>query len=204
MYAIAVNGSPRKGGNTQLLLQEVLHELTRAGWDTELVQIGGKPIRGCMACNTCFENQNRQCAITNDPLNDILEKMMKADAMILGSPTYFAALGADLKALIERAGYVAYANGQAFAGKIGAAVVAVRRGGAIHVFDSINHMFQMSQMIVPGSTYWNMGFGLEKEDVKGDEEGLMNMRHLGRTIAWLGNAIKPSLADFPKDGSRHE
>ena len=203
MYALAVNGSPRKGGNTQLLLQEVLNELTAAGWDTELVQIGGKPIRGCMACNKCFENQNRQCAVTADPLNDILEKMMKADAMILGSPTYFAALGADLKALIERAGYVAYANGHAFAGKIGAAVVAVRRGGAIHVFDSINHMFQMSQMIVPGSTYWNMGFGLEKEDVKNDEEGLTNMRHLGRTIAWLGKAIKPSLADFPRDGAMH-
>ena len=204
MYALAINGSPRKGGNTQLLLQEVLKELTAAGWATELVQIGGKPIRGCMACNRCFENQNRQCAVTTDPLNDILEKMMKADAMILGSPTYFAALGADLKALIERAGYVAYANGHAFAGKIGAAVVAVRRGGAIHVFDSINHMFQMSQMIVPGSTYWNMGFGLEKEDVQNDEEGLMNMRHLGRTIAWLGKAINPSLADFPRDGSRHE
>ncbi len=204
MYALAVNGSPRKGGNTQLLLEEVLGELTRAGWDTELVKVGGTPIRGCMACNRCFENMNRQCAVTTDHFNEIFEKMLKADAMILGSPTYFAAIGADLKALIERAGYVAYANGHAFAGKIGAAVVAVRRGGAIHVFDSINHMYQMSRMIIPGSTYWNMGFGLEKEDVKGDEEGMVNMRHLGRTIAWLGKAIAPNLGDFPKEETQPE
>ena len=108
--------------------------------------------------------------------------MIKADAIILGSPTYFAAVSADLKALIERAGYVAYANSHAFSGKIGAAVVAVRRGGATHAYDTINHMFQMSRMIIPCSTYWNMGFGLNKGEVLKDEEGLANMRHLGKSI----------------------
>ena len=198
MYAIAVNGSPRSGGNTELLLKEVLGELDTAGWDTELVKVGGTAIRGCIACQQCFKNKDNLCAVNSDNFNDIFTKMLRADAMILGSPTYFAAVSADLKALIERAGYVAYANDHAFAGKLGAAVVAVRRGGATHAYDTIKHMFQMSRMILPGSTYWNMGFGLEKADVLEDEEGLANMRHLGKSIDWLGRNIKASHDSYPK------
>ena len=198
MYAIAVNGSPRSGGNTELLLKEVLGELDTAGWDTEMVKVGGTAIRGCIACQQCFKNKDNLCAVKLDNFNDIFTKMLRADAMILGSPTYFAAVSADLKALIERAGYVACANDQAFAGKLGAAVVAVRRGGATHAYDTINHMFQMSRMILPGSTYWNMGFGLEKGDVLEDEEGLANMRHLGKSIDWLGRNIKASHDSYPK------
>jgi multimeric flavodoxin WrbA len=198
MYAVAINGSPRKGGNTELLLNEVLEELKNGGWETELVKVGGTAIRGCIACNKCFENQDNECSVKKDKFNGIFAKMLKADAMILGSPTYFAAVSADLKALIERAGYVAYANGHAFSGKIGAAVVAVRRGGATHVYDTINHMFQMSQMIMPGSTYWNMGYGLNKGEVREDREGLANMHHLGKSIDWLGKIIKPEIANYPR------
>jgi multimeric flavodoxin WrbA len=198
MYALAVNGSPRKEGNTHLLLKEVLGELDKANWETELVKVGGTSIRGCIACQKCFENQDNRCSIEKDKFNDIFSKMVKADAMILGSPTYFAAVSADLKALVERAGYVAYANGHAFSGKIGAAVVAVRRGGATHAYDTINHMFQMSRMILPGSTYWNMGFGLNEGEVRQDEEGLANMRHIGKSIDWLGRAIKPCIKDYPR------
>jgi multimeric flavodoxin WrbA len=198
MYALAVNGSPRKEGNTELLLREVLTELKNAGWETELVKVGGTSIRGCIACQKCFENKDNECAVKEDKFNDLFAKMLKADAMILGSPTYFAAVSADLKALIERAGYVAYANDHAFSGKIGAAVVAVRRGGATHVYDTINHMFQMSRMIIPGSTYWNMGFGLGKGEVLKDDEGLANMRHLAKCIDWLGKAIIPHTGDYPR------
>ena len=198
MYALAINGSPRKGGNTEVLLKEVLGELEKGGWETELVKVGGTAIRGCIACEKCFENKDRQCSVTKDNFNDIFAKMLDADAMILGSPTYFAGVSANLKALVERAGYVAYANEHAFSGKIGAAVVAVRRAGATHVFDTINHMFQMSRMILPGSTYWNMGFGLKKEEVRGDDEGLANMRHLGQAIDWLGTSIQPNMARYPK------
>jgi multimeric flavodoxin WrbA len=198
MYALAVNGSPRKGGNTELLLKEVLGELKDNGWETELAKVGGTAIRGCIACQKCFENRDNQCSVKKDKFNDIFSKMLRADAIILGSPTYFAAVSADLKALIERAGYVAYATGHAFSGKIGAAVVAVRRGGATHVYDTINHMFQMSRMILPGSTYWNMGYGLNKEEVLEDNEGMANMRHLGKTIDWLGKSIKPNIASYPK------
>ena len=198
MYVIAINGSPRKEGTTELLLKEVLGELKTAGWETELEKVGGTAIRGCIACEKCFENKDNECSVKKDKFNTIFSKMLKADAMILGSPTYFAAVSADLKALTERAGYVAYANGHAFSGKIGAAVVAVRRGGATHAYDTINHMFQMSRMVIPCSTYWNMGFGLGKGEVLKDEEGLANMRHLGKSIDWLGKAIMPHIDTYPK------
>lgn len=198
MYAIAVNGSPRKGGNTDTLLHRVLEPLDKAGWETEFVQVGGKGLRGCIACGKCFENKDMKCILEDDNFNEVMASMVRADAIILGSPTYFTDVSAELKAVLDRSGFVALANGRAFAGKIGAAVVAVRRAGATHVFDTINHMFLMSQMIVPGSTYWNMGFGLDKGDVNQDEEGLSNMENLGQTIAWLARAIRPHLESFPK------
>ena len=198
MYAIAVNGSPRAGGNTEILLKETLSQLNENGWETELVKVGGTAIRGCLACYKCFDNKDNACIMKTDGFNEIFTKMLNADAMILGSPTYFAAVSADLKALLERAGFVAYANDHAFTGKIGAAVVAVRRGGATHVFDSINHMYQMSRMIIPGSTYWNMGVGRDKEEVRDDEEGMANMRHLGKVIDWLGQSIKTADIAYPR------
>jgi multimeric flavodoxin WrbA len=197
MYALAVNGSPRKGGNTETLLKHVLEPLEKAGWETEYVQVGGKHIRGCIACGKCFENKDLKCTQKKDIFNEVMEKMVRADALILGSPTYFTDVSADLKALLDRSGLVALANNRAFSGKIGAAVVAVRRGGGTHVFDTINHMFLMSQMIVPGSIYWNIGFGLDKGEVLKDEEALANMRNLGETIVWLGKAIEPHRKTFP-------
>ena len=198
MYALAINGSPRKGGNTETLLKHALEPLETSGWESELVKIGGKKMRGCNACGKCWEKKDMRCVLENDSFNDVMAKMVKADALILGSPTYFTDVSSELKALLDRSGFVALANDRAFAGKIGAAVVAVRRAGAIHVFDTINHMFLMSQMIVPGSVYWNLGMGLEKGDVAADKEGLNNMRNLGQTIVWLGNAMRPHLDSFPK------
>ncbi len=185
MKAIAFNGSPRRGGNTEYLLRKVLEPIAEAGIDTELVQVGGRPLRGCTACMRCRENLDKRCSVTSDKFNDHMAKMLEADAIILGSPTYFAGMTAEMTALIHRAGYVAFQNGGLFARKIGAGVVVNRRGGATSVFDQINHMFLMSRMIVPGSTYWNFGVGREKGEVAGDEEGLRNMRDLGETIAWL-------------------
>jgi len=197
MKAIAINGSPRAGGNTEIMLKKALEPLAGAGWSTEYLRIGGRPVRGCMACFKCFEKKNMRCVIEQDTLNEFLEKIYAADAVILGSPTYFADVSSEMKALLDRAGMVALANGGALQGKIGAAVVAVRRGGATHVFDSINHMFLMSSMIVPGSIYWNLGMGLDKEDVLRDEEAMRNMTHLGQTIAWLGKAIASTPDAFP-------
>jgi len=197
MYALAINGSPRKGGNTEILLTHALAPLAKAGWDTELLNLAGKAIHGCIACYKCFENKDLRCAVKNDALNDVLEKILRADALILGTPTYFSDVSAEMKALLDRTGLVSIANGAALRGKIGAAVVAVRRGGATHAFDTINHMFLMSQMIVPGSIYWNMGYGRDKGEVNADAEALANMEHLGRAVDWLGKAIAPHREAYP-------
>jgi len=190
MKAIAINGSPRKGGNTEILLRKVLEPIAEAGIKTELIQIGGKQVRGCLACYKCWKTKDSKCSNTTDVVNKLIAKMIEADAIILGSPTYFACMTPEMKALIDRAGMVARANGHLFSHKIGAAVVANRRGGATNVMDSINHMFLMSKMIVPGSTYWNFGVGLEKGDVEKDTEALENMKDLGETIAWLVTSLK--------------
>jgi multimeric flavodoxin WrbA len=191
MKAIAINGSPRKGGNTEILLRRVLQPLTAAQWETEFIQLGGTPIRGCRACYQCFKTTDSRCGQKDDGFNGCMEKMIEADAIILGSPTYFTDVSSEMKALIDRAGLVAVANGGLFRKKIGAAVVAVRRGGGTHAFDTMNHLFLMSGAIVPGSTYWNLGFGLDRGEVAKDEEALRNMDDLGQTIAWLGATIGP-------------
>lgn len=198
MKAIAINGSPRKGGNTEILLKRVLEPLSAAGWETEFIQIGGKKIRGCSACYRCFESEEARCSITTDVFNDCFEKILACQAIILGTPTYFTDVSAEMKAFLDRAGFVSVAKGGLLRGKIGAAVVAVRRGGGTHAFDTINHMLLMSGVIIPGSTYWNLGYGLDKGDVAGDAEGLRNMEDIGRTIAWLGAAMAPHMDTYPK------
>ena len=185
MNVVAFNGSARKNGNTAILVNHVFQELQKQGIETELVQLAGKKIQGCIACYKCFENKDQRCSVTNDILNSCIEKMIQADGIILASPTYFANISTELKALIDRAGLTNMANGGMFKRKVGAAVVAVRRGGSIHAFNAINHFFFISQMMVPGSNYWNMGFGLDKGDVEKDEEGLGTMKVLGENMAWL-------------------
>jgi multimeric flavodoxin WrbA len=185
MKVTAFNGSPRPNGNTALLLRKALEPITKAGIETEFVQVGGTNIRGCTACMQCASMKNQRCVVEDDVFNSFYEKMLASDAILLGSPTYFTSVSSEMKALIDKAGFVAYVNGAAFSRKIGAAVVAQRRGGATHVFDTINHLFLMSRMIVPGSTYWNFGNGFAEGDAAKDEEALANMQDLGEAIAWL-------------------
>lgn len=186
MKVLAINGSARKDGNTAMLLRKACEALEAGGIETELVQLAGQTLRGCTACGWCFEhNDERKCVIDDDPLNELLGKMIEADGVLLGSPTYFADVTAELKALIDRAGYVAIANGRVLRRKVGAAVIAVRRGGQVHAFDTINHFFLIQEMIVPGSIYWNMGIGRGKGEVADDEEGMRTMTALGENMAWL-------------------
>ncbi|MGB2770158.1 MAG: flavodoxin family protein [Candidatus Zixiibacteriota bacterium] len=185
MKVFAFNGSARKDGNTAALINLVFGELEKEGIETELYQLAGKKIRGCMACYKCFQNKDQRCSVTNDVLNECIEKMLEADGIILGSPTYFANVSTEIKALIDRAGLVAKANGDMFRRKVGAAVVAVRRAGSVFVFDAINHFFFINQMTVPGASYWNLGIGREKGEVERDEEGVQTMRVLGENMAWL-------------------
>jgi multimeric flavodoxin WrbA len=185
MRVVAFNGSSRREGNTKALLSIVLNELEDEGIGTELVSLAGRPIHGCIACYKCFENKDRRCAVATDDMGDHIAKMVEADGIVLGSPTYFADVSASMKALIERAGMVARANGNMFRRKVGAPVVAVRRAGATHVFSSLNFFFLIGEMIVPGATYWNMGFGLKPGDVMDDGEGVATMKALGANMAWL-------------------
>ncbi len=190
MKAIAINGSSRKDGNTAILLEIVLQELKNEGIDTELIQLAGHSLRGCTACNQCIDKKNRKCAVESDNFNDYFGRMTEADAILLGSPVYFTDVSASMKALIERCGRVARANGGLLKRKAGAAVVAVRRAGAVHTYDTLNHLFLYSQMIVPGSSYWNVGIGGPIGQVKEDKEGFEIMSNLGKNLAWLMKKIQ--------------
>jgi multimeric flavodoxin WrbA len=189
MKVIAFNGSARKGGNTSQLLQIVLDQLDKEKIETELVELAGKRITGCIACYKCFERKNLRCAVEDDVIYECFEKMLKADAILLGPPTYFADVSAGMKALIERCGMVSKANGDTLKKKLGGSVVAVRRAGASHVFNSLNNFFLIGQMIVVGSSYWNIGIGREVGEVMKDGEGVRTMEDLGRNIAWLLHRI---------------
>ncbi len=185
MKVIAFNGSARKDGNTAILVRHVFRELEAEGIETEMIQLADKPIHGCIACYQCTVNKDKRCAVTRDAANEYIEKMEKADGIILASPVYFTDVTTEMKALIDRAGFVARANENMFRRKVGAAVVAARRGGQIHTFDTLNHFFLIGEMIIPGSTYWNFGVGKDKGDVENDAEGLEIMKVLGRNMAWL-------------------
>ncbi len=185
MKVVAFNGSSRRGGNTAILLGHVLGELQKEGIETELVEMSGIEIHGCLACRKCSVRQDRHCSQTGDMGNSYIDKMIEADGILLGSPVYVADMAPPIKALIDRACLVARANGSLLRRKVGAAVVAVRRAGAIHAFDSLNHFFLISEMIIPGSSYWNIGIGREIGEVEKDEEGIATMRVLGRNMAWL-------------------
>jgi multimeric flavodoxin WrbA len=182
---IAFNGSARKDGNTSILLNLVLDELKAEGIETELYQLAGKPIQGCIACYKCLEKKDKRCAVEKDIVNECIQKMLEADGILLGSPTYFADVTAGMKALIERCGMVTRVNGDLLKRKAGAGIAAVRRAGATHVLDSLNFFFFISQMIVPGSSYWNLGIGRQPGEVNNDAEGVQTMKDLGKNMAWL-------------------
>jgi multimeric flavodoxin WrbA len=190
MKVVAFNGSARINGNTTNLLNIVLDEIKAHGGETELIEMAGLNLSGCKACYQCFETKNNRCAVDEDLINDAIAKMAAADGIILGSPTYFADVSANMKAFIERTGMVSRANGDIYKRKVGASVVAVRRAGASHVFSSLNNFFLIGQMIVVGSSYWNIGIGRDKGEVAGDEEGMETMTQLGQNMAWLLDKIK--------------
>lgn len=211
MKAIAFNGSPRQGGNTEYMLKTVLRELNDEGIATELVQVGGQLLRGCTACAWCRQSGAGRCVLDEDPLNGYIQKMREADAVLLGSPTYFADVTAEMKALMDRAGFVLRPQ-EGLARKLGAALVTARRGGAIHTFDSLNHFFLINQMIVIGSSYWNDGLGGPPGAVASDDrEGVETARTLGRNMAWAMKRLvaapaqtSASLGNRPADGDEQE
>ena len=189
MKVVAFLGSPRPNGNSEQMVRRVFGVLESNGIKTEMIRVGGKPLHGCLACMKCFETRNGQCANQTDDLNDYVEKMREADGIILASPTYFADVSAEMKALIDRTGMLTRSGGDFLRYKVGAAVISARRAGSTHAFDTINHLFLASQMIVPGSSYWNMGLGRLEGEVSEDEEGMDCMETLGMNMAWLLHRI---------------
>ena len=185
MKVLAINGSPRANGNTAFLLKTVLAEAAAAGMETELVQLAGTDLAGCRACMACKQTRDLRCAIGSDALNDILQKMLAADAVVLGSPTYFADVTSGMKALIDRAGYVNLATGRPLARKVGAAVTVHRRGGAVCSFDTMTRFLLIAGLIVPGSTYWNFAAARNLGEAEQDAEAVANMTDLGKNIVWL-------------------
>jgi multimeric flavodoxin WrbA len=190
MKVVAFNGSARKDGNTAIMLNRALKALQEEGIEIELVQFAGEKIQGCTACRVCFETKNHQCTITGDNVNEYIQKMIEADGILLGSPTYFGMMSPEMKAFIDRAGFVCRATPDALKFKVGAAVAVARRAGTLTTFDAINHFFLINQMIVAGSSYWNIGVGNKKGDVEKDEEAMRTMDDLGKNIAWLIKKLK--------------
>ncbi|SPF42924.1 NADPH-dependent FMN reductase family protein [Candidatus Desulfosporosinus infrequens] len=186
MKVVAFNGSPRVNGNTSQSLKIVLAELEKEGIETEIVQLGGRKVFGCLACGKCRENKNNRCARTDDEMNTFIQKMEEADGIIIGSPTYFSNVSTEVKALIDRCGFVAKSNGGAmYRGKVGASVVPVRRAGSTFTYSAINFFFGIAEMIICSSNYWNMTLSLNPGDVQKDTEGIQTFQILGKNMAKL-------------------
>ena len=192
MKVIGFNGSARKDGNTSVLIQKVFDELEAQGIATRLVNLGPLSVNGCIACMQCRENKDGYCVQKNDGLNDWLDEMKAADGIILGTPVYFAGLSGQIKCFMDRTGMVARSNGNMFRRKAGAGVVAVRRAGSVSAFHSLNAYFTIAEMIIVGSTYWNMGYGMGKGETLQDGEGLQTMANLGKNMAWLIKSLEAS------------
>lgn len=190
MKALAFNGSPKAGGNTFHALRIVTAELEKEGIETEIVHVGNKAIRGCIACGRCEENRDERCVIDGDEVNDWIQLMKRADGIILGSPVYYSAMAGTMKSFLDRAFYVAGANGGMLRHKVGAAVVAVRRSGGLPTFNQLINYLTFSEMLIPGSNYWNVIHGTMPGEVLQDKEGVQIMRVLGRNMAWLMRLVE--------------
>lgn len=185
MKVVAFNGSARKKGNTVGALNIVLSELEKAGIETELIHVGKETIHGCRSCFGCVQKQNEQCVFNDDPVNEWIDKMKAADGILLGSPVYFSGVSGTMKSFLDRAFFVVSVNGGILRHKVGASVAAVRRSGGLPTVNSLNHYILYSEMIMPGSNYWNVAHGMNPGEMEQDAEGKQIMEVLGKNMAWL-------------------
>ena len=191
MKVVAFVGSARKDGNTVALVRHVFAPLEAAGVECELIELAGKRAHGCTACMKCADTKDGNCAGVRDFISETcIPKALEADGIMIASPVYFADVSSETKALIDRLGYASRQGGNRLARKVGAGVIAVRRAGAIHAFDTINHLFLISEMVVVGSSYWNIGIGRAPGEVEEDAEGLRTMARLGENMAWALERLK--------------
>ena len=198
MKVVAFNGSPNKEGNTYHAIKLVADELAKEGIETEIVHVGNKAIRGCIACYQCLKNQDEKCAIKDDEVNEYVQKMKGADGIILGSPVHYSGVGGTLKSFMDRAFFVAGVNGGLLRHKVGAAVVAVRRSGGVTTFDQLNHFLNYSEMLLPTSNYWNVIHGRSPGEALQDGEGVQVMRVLAKNMAWLLKLVENGKGVVPE------
>jgi len=198
MKVLAINGSPKNGGNTAQAMKLLLQEVENAGIETEMHTIGNKTIHGCIGCGQCIEKKNGRCIAFDDTVNELIPKMIAADALVFGSPTYFAGINGTLKSFLDRAFFVTRVNGELMRLKYGAAVVAVRRGGGITTFDQLNKYFQISEMTSVGSCYWSVIHGMTPGEIHQDLEGVRVVKTAGRNLAWLLKLAEHGQGTVPK------
>jgi multimeric flavodoxin WrbA len=185
MKVLGISGSPRRGGNTDLLLHSALEVLAGEGLQTEFLSSADHPVRPCMACQGCFKSESPRCIQEDPAFEGLLEKFIAADGILVGSPVYFGSATPQTMALLDRGGYVARRHASVLRRKVGAAIVVARRAGQNFTFAQLNYFFLISEMIVPGSTYWNIAFGREKGEVANDSEGMQTVKTLAANMAWL-------------------
>ena len=184
--AIAISGSPRHGGNTDILLQRCLDRLAGQGIGGKLVSLAGLNLRGCTACGACGESRDATCpGITGDDFEPIFAAMLRADIVIVGSPVHFGSATPELMALLDRAGYVSRANGNLFSRKIGGPIAVARRAGHNFTFAQLLFWYMINDMIVPGSSYWNVALAREPGAVAADTEALATIDRFADNLAWL-------------------
>lgn len=189
MKVLAVSGSPRKGGNTEALLDICLAEIAAAGIDTRKLLLAGKDIRGCTACLKCRQEKDGKCHGRADDLTPAFDTVYTYDALILGTPVYFGAATAEMAAFIARVGYVSRQNGGLLTRKVGTPIVVARRAGHNFTVAQLNYFFTINNMIIPGSRYWPIAFGGGPKEVLNDNEGIATIKELGNNIAWLLNTL---------------
>lgn len=191
MKVVAFNGSPRVNGNTKQSLEIVLNELKKEGIETEIVQLGGRKVFGCLACGKCGETKDNRCIRKDDEMNTFIEKIEAADGIIIGSPTYFSNVSTEVKALIDRCGYVAKSNGGTLLkGKVGTSVVAARRAGSTFTYSAINFFFGIAEMVICSSSYWNLTLSRDPGEVQKDSEGVQTFQTLGKNMAQLLKQVR--------------
>ena len=190
MKVIAFNGSPKPEGNTYYAIRLVADELKKEGIETEIVCIGNKKIRGCMACNKCRDNMDEKCIFEGDIVNEMVQKLKEADGIILGSPVHYTDMSGTMKSFLDRLFYVSGANGNFLKHKVGASLVAVRRSGGLTALNQLNSYLNYSEMILPTSYYWNIIHGMVPGEILKDEEGVCIMKTLGRNMAWAMKLVE--------------
>ncbi len=197
MKVIAFNGSPKAAGNTFHALKIVTDELNQEGITTEIIHVGNKAIRGCLACNKCAVNKDEKCIQSKDPVNEWIAKMIEADGILLGTPVHFASTAGTMKSFLDRAFYVNGANGGLFRHKVGASVVAVRRSGGLPAFNELNNYLNYAEMLIPTSNYWNVIHGAKPGEAVNDTEGVQIMKVLGKNMAWLLKLVEHGKGSIP-------